>query len=114
MASDETRKSHQKEKEKIGRVKGKRGEEKKNSNGPCALIFYVVFERKKTAFYFSGKGYFLKANDVHFSDSKLHDEICCNFIANNSLYCFVSLWLFWESLSEGWASCAMANRFYPF
>ena len=29
MASDETRKSHQKEKEKIDRVKGKRGEEKK-------------------------------------------------------------------------------------
>ena len=62
MASDETRKSQQKEKEKIDRAKGKRGE-KKNSNGPCALIFYVVFERKKTAFYFSGKGYFLKAND---------------------------------------------------
>ena len=58
LASDETRKSHQKEKEKIDRVKGKRGEEKKTAMDRALLSFMLFLKEKKLRSIFLEKDIF--------------------------------------------------------
>ena len=60
MASDETRKSHQKEKEKIDRAKGKRGEEKKTAMDR-ALLSFMLFLKEKNCVLFFWKRIFFKS-----------------------------------------------------
>ena len=58
MASDETRKSHQKEKEKIDRAKGKRGDEKKTGMDRALLSFMLFLKEKKLRSIFLEKDIF--------------------------------------------------------